>query len=418
MAPNVKTSKAKKEKRQKGLHTRAVHDGTKVDPASGGVGLPIHWMTTFHYPRHKDATGEWVNNPWLYSRWGSPTVTALESKVASLEGAEASVAFSSGMGAITTCLLAHVRSGQKIVTMDMIYGETHKFLKENAPGLGIQTTFVDSSNADDILRQVDAKTKLVYVEIPTNPHNRCIDLDALTKGLEDRFGEKRPLVFVDATISSPANFQPLAHGADISIHSATKYLNGHSDLLAGVASGSQQVMEPVSELRKSLGAMIDPMQAWLLARSMRTFPARIARHNANGEAVAQFLSQHPKVEKVWHLSRPDHPDHAVAKRLLNGYGALIAFKIGSDRPEHAHAFLETLEVFHPATSLGSIESLATIPRETTHPHLSDAEAKRRGLDYSFLRIAVGIEDTEDLIEDLDRALTAIPKPVVAASRQR
>jgi cystathionine beta-lyase/cystathionine gamma-synthase len=393
-------------RREAGMTTRAVHVGHEPETTTGAVGTPIFQVSTFLHPRRRDAEGEWVENPdWIYTRWANPTTKALERKMASLEGAQASMAFSSGMAAISSSVLAHVGSGGRMVAMADIYGGTYSLFSRNLAHLGVEVAWVRGASAEDLVQAADETTSLVYLEAPTNPFNRVVDIPAVVKGLRKRFGEAAPKVVIDATFASPYNLRPLEHGVDVVVHSATKYLNGHSDLIAGIASGSAERVGALVPWMRNLGASMDPNQAFLVARGMRTFPLRMQRHNENAERLAGFLADHRKVERVWYPSLADHPDHVVAKRLMRGFGGVVSFSLASDAKDAGRRFIESLEYFHAAASLGGVESLATLPRETSHSYLDDGELAAAGLTPSFVRLAVGIEDADDLEADLERALS-------------
>lgn len=391
-----------------GFGTRAVHVGHEAEPLHGAVGTPVYQVSTFLHPRRRDADGHWVDNPdWIYTRWANPTVDALQRKMASLEGAEASLAFASGMAAISGAVLAHVGAGERMVAMADVYGGTYSLFENQVKALGVEVAWVRGASSRDVAEAVDEATRLVYVETPTNPFNRYLDAADLVARLEERFGSGRPPVVMDATFASPYNLRPLTLGVDVVVHSGTKYLNGHSDVIAGFASGSRQRIEGMLPWLRNLGASMDPNQAFLVARGMRTLALRMRAHNDNGQRVAEALEGHPAVERVWHLGLRSHPDHAAATSAMRGFGGIVSFELASGRAEDATRFVEGLRFFHAAPSLGGVESLATVPAQTSHSYLDDDELAAAGLSRSFVRLAVGVEDADDLVADVTQALDAL-----------
>lgn len=394
--------------RRWGKGTVAVHAGTYEDRETGAVGTPIYQSATFYYPRKRGRNGSWVEDRsgYIYTREANPTVEAVERKVAALEGAPESLTFSSGMAAIASSLLAYFRPGGRVLSQAEIYGGSWIFLDRHLKPLGADVAFTSSYDADEVAESTDESTRLVYTEVPTNPFNRLIDLPRLRRNLEKRWGKARPLMLTDATLATPLNLCPLESGADLSLHSATKYLGGHSDVIAGVCSGSARRIEPVFEWRYHFGGCMDPHQAFLLERGLKTLHVRLRRQEANAKAVAEYLDGHPKVETVYHLSRPNHPDRHLARRLLKGPGALLSFRLRRNDRRAAVRFLSALELFAQAPSLGGVDSLATIPRETSHRHHSEKEARALGVTPSLVRLALGIEDAADLLGDVKRALAS------------
>jgi cystathionine gamma-lyase len=372
------------------------------------VGTPIYQNSTFLFPRRRDEDGHWVDNAdWMYTRQGNPTVAAVEQKVAALEGAEAALAFSSGMAAIASSVVAFAGQGEGIVAMSEVYGGTVALFNDQFKAMGLSTTWVEGVRPEALVEACTESTRVVYLEMPTNPFNRCLDVRAVVRMLGKRFGRNRPKVLIDATFASPVNYRPLEDGVDLVIHSATKYLNGHSDVIAGVVAGSKALVDRVRVQMKNLGGSMDPHAAFLLARGLKTLPLRMRAHNANAHAVAQALeSMTSKVEQVWYPSLESHPDHRVARRLMSGYGGIVTFRLKSAGSRAARRVLEALELFYPAPSLGGVESLASIPSLTSHAALSPAARKRLGITPSVIRLAVGVEDVDDLVTDLRRGLKA------------
>jgi cystathionine beta-lyase/cystathionine gamma-synthase len=390
--------------RRGGLTTIAVHAGERYDPSTGAVGTPIFQNSTFYYPRKPDANGKWVESDFVYTRFGNPTTRAAEEKIAALEDAEDAVCFSSGMAAIAASLLSLLKPGDSIVSQASVYGGSTTLFNNQFRRLGITTNYSFEGSAEDLLARVDESTRVVFVEAPSNPFNYIVDLPKLAAGLRKAWGRDRPKIVIDATTASPANFRPLENGADLVVHSATKYLNGHSDIIAGVVAGPQGLVEAIRPWLRGLGGSMDPHAAFLLRRGLATLALRMERHNLNGRLVSEFLESQRKVEAVWHPSLRSHPHYQLGKRLMKGYGSLIAFQPRTRNRLRARRFLEALDVFHVAASLGGVESLAGFPVETQHRFTTTSMRKKLGITPTLVRLAVGIEDADDLIGDLRQAI--------------
>ncbi len=334
----------------------------------------------------------------LYTRYGlNPTITSLETKLAALEGAEAAWAFCSGMAAETALFLTHGRRG--IVCLGDAYGGTLELLAAQLPLLGIPTHLLlgsDMSRLDDVMSR---GVGLVFFETPTNPTLEIFDVHALAS-LAHAHGA---LVAIDNTFASPVNQQPLALGADLVVHSCTKYLGGHSDLTAGAMMGAKELLAPAWNWRKNLGTTIAPEIAALLARSIRTLPVRVRRQNATAQAIAEAMARHSRIAQVLYPGLPDFPGHALAKKQMSGFGGMLTIEVKGGG-EAATRVADRLELFALAPSLGGVESLVTQPCTTTHHGLPPEERTRRGISDAMLRLSVGLEDTEDLIADLNQAL--------------
>ena len=379
-----------KRAKQEGSSTRAVHAGKAERQAGAPVVTPLVMTATFF-------TDPVPQGEVLYTRYGTnPNHLVLAEKLASLEEAESAIALASGNAAMALALLTQVGSGDHIVAQRELYGGTLDLLTREFPRLGIETTFVDWDGWEDALRE---NTRVLLMEVPVNPTLRVPDLRVVAALARER---ELPL-FVDATFGTPINFRPLAHGATAAIHSATKYLGGHSDLTAGVVAGPAKLVEQVRSKLKSFGPVLDPHAAWMLERGIKTLALRMECHNRNGMALAGRLENHPAIKKVFYPGLASHPDHAVARQLLTGFGGMVSFVVeGGD--DAALRVCSRLRVLSVAPSLGGVESLVSMPRFTSHASLTQEERNERGIAEGFIRVSLGIEDPEDLWSDLEQAL--------------
>ncbi|OFW19268.1 MAG: hypothetical protein A3G21_02030 [Acidobacteria bacterium RIFCSPLOWO2_12_FULL_66_21] len=362
---------------------------------------PIYETTTFLFDTAEEVraynTGH--SSKFLYSRYGNPTVASLQAKLAALEGTEAALALSSGQAATTTALLALTRAGDEIVCSSAIYGGTLHLIADLLPKFGITPRFVsldDLARPDTILSEA---TKVVWFESPINPTLRCVDIAAVARACRAR----GVISVLDNTFASPINQQPIALGVDIVMHSATKYLNGHSDVTAGALAGPARLIEPIFQAQKMLGTILDPAAAYAVARGLKTLAVRVERHNANAMAVAEWLAKDPRVQAVLYPGLAGHPDHAIATRQMRGFGGMVCVDVGGGY-EGAARFFDRLRIFKRAASLGGVESLCSLPVLTSQWGLSAEELARAGVTDSMARLSVGLEDVEDLIADLDQAL--------------
>jgi cystathionine beta-lyase/cystathionine gamma-synthase len=385
--------------KEQAFATRCVHAGEPDDP-QGSPHAPLYHTTTFKFASTAallDVVDGRIPGS-LYTRYGlNPTIHALEAKLASLEGAEAAWAFSSGMAAEAALFLTHGRKG--ILCIGDAYGGTMELLAAQLPELGIPTWFLLGKDLDKLDEYLEQKVGLVFFETPTNPTLEVLDIARIA----DAAHRRGILVAVDNTFASPVNQQPLALGADFVIHSATKYLGGHSDLTAGALMGSKFLLAPVWNWRKNLGTTLAPETASLLMRSLRTLPVRVERQNANALAVAQAMARHPKVARVYYPGLPEFPGHTVAKAQMRGFGGMLTLELKGGY-EDAVAATDRLKLFAIAPSLGGVESLATMPVTTTHHGLPPEERARRGISDTMIRLSMGLEDANDLIADLEQAL--------------
>jgi cystathionine beta-lyase/cystathionine gamma-synthase len=384
-----------KRNRRPGFATRAIHDGQEPDPLTGAVNVPIYLTSTYV----QQGIGE--NKGYEYSRVSNPTRTRLEENLASLEGGVAAPVFASGMAAINA-VASLLKAGDHVVCGNDLYGGTPRLFNQVLTNFGLEFSYVDTSEAENVERAIRGNTRMVYVETPTNPLMHLSDLAAISRICRRR---KIELV-VDNTFMSPYFQQPLALGADMVLHSTTKFLNGHSDGLGGVVVCSRpDQAEKLAFLQKCAGAILSPFECWLLLRGVKTLAARMEVHDSNGRVVAEFLANHKKVRKVFYPGLADHPQHELAKRQMSGFGSMITFETGSLK--NANKMLKKLRVCSLAESLGGVETLISHPATMTHAALGEKGRKAIGLTDGMVRISVGIEDVQDIIEDLDSGLAAI-----------
>ncbi|UCF38810.1 MAG: aminotransferase class I/II-fold pyridoxal phosphate-dependent enzyme [Acidobacteriota bacterium] len=383
--------------------TDCVHSGTEPDSATFSLNPPVVHSAPFSFPNTASlvafAEGRSDRTQAEYGRMSNPTVKGVEKRLAALEGAEQAQLFGSGMSAVTTMLLALLGSGDHILLTSDSYRRTRDFGVFLAK-FGIEMTVV-APTADAIEQGIQTNTKLVFTEIPTNPYLRCVDLEkvvAITR-------KPGILVVADSTFATPINLRPLDLGVDLVIHSATKYFGGHNDLIAGVMAGPERLIQPISELLMTLGGICDPNTAFLLGRGLKTLSLRVARQNDSGQRVAEFLEGHPRIEKVFYPGLPSHPDHGTAERLMKGFGGVVTFLVDGDFDATAR-FIDRLEIPRIAPSLGGVESLIEQVAIMGFWNLPREERESLGIPDNLVRIALGIEEPEDLIADLTQALSA------------
>jgi cystathionine beta-lyase/cystathionine gamma-synthase len=381
--------------RKLGFSTRAIHAGQTPDPTTGSVTVPIYATSTYV----QDELGK--HKGFEYARVQNPTRFALEGNLAALEGGASGHAFASGMAAISA-LFTLVRSGEHIVASRNVYGGTYRLLTQVLDRYNLKASWIDTTRLDNIAAAMTPKTRLVFIETPSNPMMEITDLEgaaAIAHGAG-------ALLAVDNTFLSPALQRPLEHGADLIVHSTTKFLNGHSDSIGGALIAQRpEDSEWFYFVQKSAGAILSPFDSFLVLRGTKTLAVRMARHESNGRTIATFLAQHPKVRKVYYPGLPDHPGHELQKRQAYGFGSMIAFETGSY--ENAKRVLDRVEVMSLAESLGGVETLISHPASMTHASVPAADRAKLGLTDGLVRISVGIEDVEDLLADLGKALDAI-----------
>lgn len=388
-----------------GSATRIIHNRRHRD-AFGSPYSPVYNTTTYRFP-NTDALLDVIEGReegYLYTRWGTnPTIRELEQGLAALESAEAALAFASGMAAISATLLAHGRNG--IVCVGDVYGGTQELLLNHCQPLGIEVSFLLEQDLDQLEAALTEPGMLVFCETPANPTLSILDLHDLARRTHEQAG----LLAVDNTFASPINQRPLELGADLVVHSATKYLGGHSDLTAGALMASKTRVKDVAAWRKNLGQLLSPETAALLSRSLRTLPVRMRQHNENALAVARAMEKHPGVRRVLYPGLETFPGHDVAARQMDGFGGMVTIELDADLDQTA-AVADRLQVFLLATSLGGVESLVSQPCATSHHALGAGERARRGISDGMLRLSVGLEDADDLIDDLKQALASLPSP--------
>ena len=388
-------------RRHIGFGTKAVHVGSEPDH-TGAVTPPIYLSSTFKQP---DAT---MSGKYIYSRGANPTRERLEKSIASLEEAKYALAFSSGMAAIDA-VLRMLKPGDHIIALDNLYGGTLRLLKDLNNRYNIKVTFTDLTNLENLEKAITPETKMVFLETPSNPLLKIVDIKEVSR----RAHEKGLIVVVDNTFATPYNQRPLTLGADIVIHSLTKYLSGHSDIIGGaVALNNDEYYEKIYFNRISTGGILSPFDSWLTLRGIRTLHLRVERHNYNAMKIAEYLANHEKIEKVYYPGLKEHPGHEVAKRQMitpkgePGYGGMVSFKLKADL-KNTIKFLNSLRIITLAVSLGGVESLIHAPITGIYRHMSKEEVGKMGITENFIRFSVGVEDVEDLIGDLEQALRKI-----------
>lgn len=387
--------------RKRRPETAAVRGASEMQKKNGPVAPEIYQTSTFEVADNEEQIRVTTTDRY-YTRWGNPTITLAEQTVAALEGTEAALVFASGMGAITTTILSLLKAGDHIVAQRDLYGGVTKFFSEWLPKLGIETTLVDTTEYEQHARAIRPNTKLLYLESPTNPALRIVDM----KKMAALARQQRLISMIDSTFGTPINQHPAEYGIDLVMHSGTKYLSGHADLTCGVISGRRDLIEQVGETRKTLGNCMDPHAAWLLIRGLKTLAVRVARQNENALRVAEFLEQHAKVRRVHYPFLKSHPQYAIVRQQMSGGSGMVTFEVDGSG-EDARRVSEAMKLFTLATSLGGVESLVSIPVLTSHAMISAEQRAQMGVTEQMVRLSVGIESVEDQIEDLERALEAV-----------
>jgi methionine-gamma-lyase len=385
-----------------GFQTLAIHGGTVRDPLKS-VSLPVYQTSTFRFDTVEEgaALGTDRGEGWYYTRWGNPTTRLFEERMALLEGGEDALAAASGMGAISTALLTLVEPGSHLVSPRAVYQATYELLAGVLPKYGVEVTLVDSVDVGAYERAVRASTSLLYIETPNNPLMQVTDISGVV-ALARRIGAA---TVADNTFASPFNQNPIALGVDLVVHSATKYLGGHSDVSAGVIVGRGELIAQAKRTLRVLGPVLDPFASWLLLRGLKTLGLRVERHNQNAQRLAEFLAAHPQVEKVNYPGLAGHPGHALARQQMRGFGGMLSFEVRGGFQAGVRC-VEALRTCILAVSLGGVETLVTHPASTSSVGIPREERERAGITDGLIRVSVGLEDAGDLVADFDQALRA------------
>ncbi len=391
-----------------GFGTKAIHAGNIRDKQYGSLTMPIYQTSTFFFENceqggHRFAGQE---NGYIYTRLGNPTTSVLESKVAALENGEACVAASSGMGAISSCLWSIAGAGKHILADETLYGCTFALLQHGMTRYGVEVTFVDTSNLEDVKANLKENTVCVYLETPANPNLKIADISEISR-IAHEFNPSIKVV-CDNTFASPYLQRPLELGADVVVHSATKYLNGHGDVIAGFVIGKADFMQEVRMfgLKDMTGAVLGPFESFLILRGLKTLEIRMQRHCASAKAIAEFLDGHEKVEKVYFPGLVNHPGHEIAMKQMDDFGGMISFEVKGGK-EAGMKFVNSLSLATIAVSLGDAETLIEHPASMTHSTYGEEDLKAAGISAGLIRLSVGLENVEDIIEDLRMGLEKI-----------
>ncbi|MBZ5571597.1 MAG: aminotransferase class I/II-fold pyridoxal phosphate-dependent enzyme [Acidobacteriia bacterium] len=387
--------------KQRRAETTAVRGGTDLHKKNGPLATPIYQTSTFEVTDNEEQLRV-TPTDHHYTRYGNPTNTVAEKAIAELEGTDRALVFASGMNAITTSVLALLKGGDHIVAQRDIYGGAAKFFGQWLPKLGIETTFVDTTDYAQHERAVRPNTRLLYLESPTNPMLRIVDLRravAIAK-------QHNLITIIDSTFATPINCRPAEYGIDLVMHSGTKYFGGHSDLICGAMAGRSELIEKIHSTRTTLGGCLDPHAAWLLLRGIKTVAVRVQRQNENAMQVAHFLAQHPKVRHVYYPFLEGHPQRALAMEQMRGAGGIVSFEVEGSG-EDARTLSEALHLFTLAPSLGGVDSLVCIPALTSHSMVPAEHREKMGITEQLIRLSVGIEHADDLVADLEQALAVV-----------
>jgi methionine-gamma-lyase len=386
--------------------TKAIHIGGLEEPIFGEVSVPLFQSSTFSFPNVEEGAARFSGRKpgYIYTRLDNPTVKALEENVAALEGGVAGIAAASGMAAITTIYIAFLDQDAHIVATDAIYGPSRTVLETQLSRFGVASTFVNTSKPERIAQAIQPNTRMVFIETPTNPTLDIVDIRSAAE-IAHQHGA---ILVVDNTFASPYLQRPIEHGADVVVHSLTKYINGHSDVIGGmIVSSDRELHKKMRRVLSLFGGIMDPHQAWLILRGVRTLPLRMERSQQNAMKIAEFLTDHPKVAWVRYPGLPDHPQHELAKAQMDGFGAMICFGVKGGI-EGGITLMNNVRIITLAVSLGGVESLIEHPASMTHISIPREEREKAGITDELVRLSVGCEDFEDLRDDLDQALAKIP----------
>jgi cystathionine beta-lyase/cystathionine gamma-synthase len=382
--------------------TRLIHTGERADPGrTPSLTMPIFETSTFVFDSSADVIKyqEGKLDAYLYSRYENPTVVAVEQKIAAIDGADRALLFSSGMAAIATAFMSLLEAGDEILCSAAIYGGTFHFIEDLLSKFGVRHRFITLDDLADPARVIGPQTRIVWFESPINPTLRCVDVRAVAAACK----KAGVLSAIDNTFASALNQPVLSMGIDLSMQSATKYLNGHSDVTGGVLAGSRAIIDPIAKTRRLLGGIMDPLPAFALGRGMKTMPLRVAQHNANALALARHLDGHKAIERVYYPGLDSHPDHAIAKAQMSGFGGVVTIDVKGGQ-EGAFRVFDRLQVIKRAASLGGVESICSLPVLTSQFGFTDQELVNAGVTKGMIRISVGLEDAGDLIADIEQAL--------------
>ncbi len=390
------------DKDQMHFETKVMHVGHEPDPCTGSITTPIYQTSTFVFPNVDEGAARFrgEREGYIYTRLGNPTVAALERCVSALEGAEKGLAFGSGMAAISALLLAIVKSGDHVVADKCIYGSTYTFLAATLMRFGVEVDFVDCSDIGQIAASLKPNTRIIYFETPANPMMKMVDMEAVA-----RLAKPRGIItVVDNTFMSPYFQRPLEWGIDIVIHSATKYLGGHGDVLGGLIVGAAELIDLVrTTTQKDVGGIMSPFDAWLILRGIKTLAVRMERHERNAMKVAEFLEKHPAVERVYYPGLPSHPQYAIGKKQMTGFGGMMSFELKGGF-EAGRTLMDSVKLCHLAVSLGETSTLIEHPASMTHSVLTPEERQAAGISEGLVRLSVGLEHPDDIIADLEQGL--------------
>ena len=394
------------EMKKLGLGTTAIHAGT-LKNLYGTLAMPIYQTSTFIFDSAEQGGRRFALEEagYIYTRLGNPTTTVLENKIAALEEGEAGIAMSSGMGAISSTLWTVLKAGDHVVTDKTLYGCTFALMNHGLTKFGVEVTFVDTSNLDEVKKAMKENTRVVYLETPANPNLKIVDLEGVCKVAHTN---PNTLVIVDNTFATPYMQKPLKLGVDVVVHSATKYLNGHGDVIAGLVVTNKELADQIRfvGLKDMTGAVIGPQEAYYIIRGMKTFEIRMERHCKNARTIADFLNKHPKVEKVYYPGLESHPGYEIAKKQMKDFGAMISFELKGGF-EAGKTLLNNLKLCSLAVSLGDTETLIQHPASMTHSPYTKEEREAAGITDGLVRLSVGLENVEDIIADLEQGLEKI-----------
>jgi methionine-gamma-lyase len=392
------------EKKNYGESTKCVHVGTDADPTWGSIVTPIYQTTTYAIPNVSELVARYRHKKggYTYTSTGNPTQRAAELKIATLEGGEDAAVFSAGMGAITAAINSVIRHGDEVLAQNDLYGETFRIFNTLPVMRGIKTHFFDTTTVDEIDDLINEKTKLIYLETPTNPLLKFVDIKRATEIAK----EHEITTILDNTFASPLNQRALELGVDVVVESATKSLSGHHHVVCGAAVSTKERIRAIKNMRGDYGQTLDPFGAFLLITGMQTMSLRMERMNSNSMSLAKMLEEHPKIERVYYPGLPSHPQHELAKKQMRGFGSMISFEVKGGLDAITKMF-DSLELIKLATSLGGVDTIATIPSISTHGGLSKEEQLKVGITEKLVRASIGIEDSEDLENDFNNALSKI-----------